>query len=242
MKYLTLLLGIWFSAPAFAETEYKPSLPVTTVESMSRVEKKVRDAALKVTVPFSGGHGTGSYIQYKDLHLVVTAQHVAHGRLGTNYLLTHKNESHLGVLIYADEDNDIAILYVGNHFKFIKPMKYNPREDVAPPGTEIIYSGFPSDHKLMSFTGRVAGHEDAPGIGQHLVLQTYGWFGCSGSAIYDLGGRLVGILYGIDVEYYPNIRVQENMIWVVPINKINIQKAIKPFCNGYQGKEPKACK
>jgi S1-C subfamily serine protease len=120
--------------------------------------------------------------------------------------LTHKDESHLGVLIYADEENDIAILYVGNHFKRIKPMRYNPREDVAPAGTEIIYSGYPSDHKLMSFTGRVAGHEDAPGIGQHIILQTYGWFGCSGSVIYDLAGRVIGILYGVDVEYYPDYK------------------------------------
>ena len=243
MKFLTLLMGLLFSAVVHTTPTYKPTVPVATMDSsMSGVEKKVREAAVRVTVPFSGGHGSGSYIQYKDLHLVITAQHVARGTLGTSYLLSHRDESHLGILIYADPINDIAILYVGNHFKFIKPIKFNPRSDVALPGTEIIYSGFPSDHKLMSFTGRVSGHENGPGIGQHIILQTYGWFGCSGSSIYDHSGRLVGILYGVDVEYYPDIQVQENMIWVVPINKLNIQKAIKPFCNGYQGKEPKACK
>lgn len=243
MKFLTLLMSLLFSAPVYATTTYKPRVPVATVDSsMSGAEKKVREAAVRVTVPFSGGHGSGSYIQYKDLHLVITAQHVTSGKLGTSYLISHKDESHLGILIYADPISDIAVLYVGNHFRLIKPIKFNPREDIAGAGTEIIYSGFPSDHKLMSFTGRVAGHEDAPGIGEHIILQTYGWFGCSGAVIYDHNARLVGILYGVDVEYYPDIQVQENMIWVVPINKLKIQKAIKPFCNGYQGKEPKACK
>ena len=60
--------------------------------------------------------------------------------------------------------------------------------------------------------------------------------------IYDTKGRQVGILYGVDVEYYPDIQVQENMIWVAPITKVNIDKALKGFCMGYQGKDPIACK
>jgi len=73
-------------------------------------------------------------------------------------------------------------------------------------------------------------------------LQTYGWFGCSGSVIYDTKGRQLGVLYGVDVEYYPDIQVQENMIWVVPMSRLNIDNAITAFCQGYQGKRPKACK
>ena len=94
----------------------------------------------------------------------------------------------------------------------------------------------------MSFVGRVSGYENGPGIGKQIILQTYGWFGCSGSVVYDTNGRQIGILYGVDVEYYPEMQVQENMIWVVPINKVPINKALKGFCNGYQGKDPKACK
>ena len=96
----------------------------------------------------------------------------------------------------------------------------------------------------MSFTGRVAGFETVPGprTGKHIILQTYGWFGCSGSVIYNLKGQQVGVLYGVDVEYYPDIQVQENMIWVVPMSEVKIDKALGAFCRGYQGKTPKACK
>jgi len=239
---LLMMLLCGFGPPT---ADYKPTLPTEAVStSMSSVEKRVRDAAVRVSIPFNGGHGSGSYIIYKDVHLVLTAQHVVSGRLGTSYLVSHKDESHLGILIYSDSVNDIALLYIGNEFKLTRPMRYNPFEDVVGAGEEIIYSGFPSQHTLMSFTGTVAGHENAPGpiSGKHIILYTYGWFGCSGSIIYNKKGKIVGVLYGVDVEYYPNIQVQENMIWVVPINKLKIEKALKAFCLGYQGSTLKACK
>jgi len=97
---------------------------------------------------------------------------------------------------------------------------------------------------MMSFTGRVAGYEpiEGPQIGKHIILQTYGWFGCSGAVVYNTKGEQVGVLYGIDVEYYPDMQAQENMIWVVPINNLKISQALKAFCLGYQGKILKACK
>jgi len=241
LKYILALL-MTFSSVVYG-AEYKPNLPVEHIAAGSpAVEKKVRDAAVKVSVPFSGGHGSGSYIKYKDLNLVVTAQHVVDSSLGTKYLVSHKGESHIAILIYSDSINDIALLYVQNAFDSIEPMKYNPVEEVADIGTEIYYSGYPASHKLMSFRGMVAGYEHGPGIGKRIILSTYGWFGCSGSIIYDVHGRQIGVLYGVDVEYYPNVQVQENMIWVVPMNKMNINRAIKPLCRGYQGKLPKACK
>ena len=45
------------------------------------------------------------------------------------------------------------------------------------------------------------------------------------------------------MEYYPNTQVQENLIWVVPINKLSINEALKKMCDGWHGeKRPKACK
>ena len=224
-------------------TTYIPDKPIETVSAdMPAIERKIREAAVRITIPWSGGHGSGSYVKYKDVHLVFTAQHVASKKLGTGYLVTYKEESHIGTLIYADEPNDIAILYLHTPFRLVEPVKFNPLKEVASVGTQIIYSGYPSTHKLMSFTGRVAGYENGPGIGKQIILQTYGWFGCSGSMIYNLKGQQVGILYGVDVEYYPNTQVQENMIWVAPITKVDIDKALSAFCRGYQGKRPKACK
>lgn len=246
MKYLILLMSALFVAsPAIAKNNAKaiPTPTESVSSSMLNVEKKVRDASVKVTKPFTGGHGSGSYIKYKDINVVITAQHVADGPLGTSYLITHGSESRMATLIYADETDDIAVLYFSYEFLTIEPMKYDPLEDTAGIGTDVYYSGFPSSHKLMSFNGRVAGYENSGRIGdKHIILQTYGWFGCSGSVIYNSKGQQVGVLYGVDVEYYPEIQVQENMIWVVPMHQLDMQKAIQPFCNGFRGKKPKACK
>jgi S1-C subfamily serine protease len=244
LKQIVVAAAFLFANSAIA-AEYAPTPPAEQVSSNMRViERDVRAASVRVTVPFTGGHGSGSYVKYKDIHLVITAQHVVNGSLGTSYLVSHKEESHMGVLIYSDAANDIGVLYVGNPFRLIEPMKFNPAEGVAAVGTEIVYSGYPSHHKLMSFTGRVAGYEPVPGPtpGKHIILQTYGWFGCSGSVIYNGKGEQIGVLYGVDVEYYPDIQVQENMIWVVPITNLKITKALKAFCLGYQGKTLKACK
>ena len=241
-NYFKLLLLMLMSNIAMANAT-SISKPVDSLHAeMPSIEKKIREAAVRVTVPLSGGHGSGSYILYKDVHLVITAQHVASGPMGMAYLATYKEESHIATLIYSDEANDIAVLYIANPFDRIKPMKFNPLAETAAVGTDVVYSGYPSTHKLMSFTGRVAGYEAGPGIGKHIILQTYGWFGCSGSVIYNSKGQQIGVLYGVDVEYYPDIQVQENMIWVVPINKLKIDDALGAFCRGYQGKPPKACR
>jgi S1-C subfamily serine protease len=243
LKIFGIMLGLMMGTGNAQAADYSPSLPIDHVETISStIEKRVREAAVRVTVPFTGGHGSGSYIKYKDVELIFTAQHVADGELGINYLITYKQESHMATLIYSDPENDIAILHLRSSFRTTEPMKYSPLDGVADIGTNVVYSGYPSSHKLMSFTGRVAGYENGPGIGKQIILQTYGWFGCSGSVIYDTKGRQIGILYGVDVEYYPNMQVQENMIWVAPVTKIKIERALRHFCNEYRGKPPKACR
>ena len=101
MKYLAIIASLLFSFGALAQ-EYKPVLPVDSAKSgMLSMEKKIRSAAVRVTIPFNGGHGSGSYIKYKDIHLVITAQHVASGKLGENYIVSHKGESHISMLVYS---------------------------------------------------------------------------------------------------------------------------------------------
>jgi S1-C subfamily serine protease len=210
---------------------------------MRVLEKRVRAAAVKVTKPYLGGHGSGSYIIYKDLHLIITAQHVADGPLGTNYLVSHGAEGRIATLIYSDKTDDVAVLYISYKFMKTEPMKYAPLKKTAELGMEIYYSGFPSTHKLMSFNGRVAGYEASGRIGDnHIILQTYGWFGCSGSVIYNSQGHQVGVLYGVDIEYSPSMQIQENMIWVVPMHQLDMVEALRPICNGYKTKKPRACK
>jgi S1-C subfamily serine protease len=242
LKYLTVsflcLLGTT-SIETNAKDMYKPRTPIEKVnKSLSMVEKKVRGAAVKVVT--SGGHGSGTVVQYKDLTLVLTAKHVADGVLGSTYLVAQEGEQRSSTLIYQSKEHDIAVLLVAKPFRYLKPMQWKPAKKYEV-GTDIVYSGHPSWHKLMSFQGRVVGYEQDPDAGTQLIVNTYGWFGCSGSGIYNTDGELLGILYGVDVQYTFGVQIQENMIWVAPIKNINIEDALDAFCRGSIA-DYKACK
>ena len=241
IKYL-MIISLCFlqtSTLAYAADDYKPRNPIEKVnKSLSMVEKKVRGAAVKVVT--SGGHGSGTVVQYKDLTLVITAKHVADGVLGSTYLVAQEGEQRNAILIYQSKEHDIAVLLVQTPFRYIKPMPWKPTKNYDI-GTDIIYSGHPSWHKLMSFQGRIVGYEQDPEAGTQLMVNTYGWFGCSGSGIYNTSGELVGILYGVDVQYAYGAQIQENMIWVAPIKNINIDSALDAFCRG-SVQDYKACR
>jgi len=238
-KLLTLLLISLFFVTGTAKPEHI-EVSETVNSSFSIVEKKVRNAAVKVS-SFEGGHGSGSVVDYKGMHLVITAQHVTDDSIGTLYYVETSKESLLGVLIYSDSINDIALLYLPTKFDTVVPMKYLPLDNILEIGEPIFYSAHPSSHKLLSFRGRVSGYEVARGRGTQIILHTYGWFGCSGSVIYNSKGNVVGVLWGIDIGYYPNAQAVEDIIWVSPIKNLNMKEAITLICSSGVN-EPKACR
>tara|TARA_R110002020_G_scaffold44161_4_gene127575 strand:+ start:5349 stop:6071 length:723 start_codon:yes stop_codon:yes gene_type:complete len=238
LKIFILTLMSCFGTAAAQETNRSQNLKTEVVEvnsSMSSVEKRVRQAAVKVT---SGrGHGSGGIIQYKDIQLVLTAAHVTTKGLGSPYLIQTAYEEVVGVLIYKDPLHDIALIYLPVNLQHTKGMKWNPHDTLTEVGTNITYSGYPSWHSLMTYRGTVAGYETDPVAGTQIMLDTYGWFGCSGSPIYSTKGQIVGVLWGVDVQQG---QVQENMIWVAPIQNLNMKLALTPLCSGIPG-TLKAC-
>ena len=226
MKYLSLILValISFVQPISAQSPVDSAsipMPIEQINSsMNMAQKRVREAAVKIS----------------------TAQHVTDGPVGSTYHVFKGNEVRIATLLWSDADADMAVLRLTKKFVTIEPMKWNPQKRLAEVGTTITYSGYPSDHKLMTFAGSVAGYADKHGVGKQVIVNTYGWFGCSGSVVYTMSGEIVGILYGVDVEYYPDIQVQENMIWVVPIQRLQIDVVLKQMCREFPNKNYRACR
>ena len=109
-KLFALLIGLLVSTTAMAE----PSADYQTIsinDSLTKTEKKVRGSAVKITD--GDGHGSGGIVQYRDLQLVFTAQHVANGRIGQQYYVLNGSTMEVALLIYADPLHDIA---VGQHY------------------------------------------------------------------------------------------------------------------------------
>ena len=236
---IALIASTVATAVPIATTNVNPNVTTQISNSLSRVENRVRNASVKVVV--GRGHGTGGLIDYRGTHFILTAHHVADGPLGQPYLIATATENQMAVLIYKDPLNDMSLLYLPNQFENSEPMRWRPRTELIEIGQTITYSGYPSWHSLLSFRGHVAGFETHPEAGRQIILQTYGWFGCSGSVIYDDDGKIIGVLWAVDVERQPMSQVQENMIWVSPIQNLNIDLALTALCAGLPEK-PRACR
>jgi S1-C subfamily serine protease len=205
------------------------SMGVQDVASIRGSERRVREAAVKVIA--GGGHGSGTYVKYRGFHLILTAAHVTEGRIGDPYeIQSDRSGSTVGRLIYQDSDLDVAAILV-EPIEGQTPMRYRPLDISAEVGTTTLYSGYPSDLNLMSIRGTVAGYEWTAPNGPVIMLHTYGWFGCSGSGVYDDRGRLVGILWGVSIEraYVP--QVIEDIIWVTPAHMIDEGEILEGISN-----------
>ena len=248
-KFKSILFALAFSlvgCPVAHSKENNETQNVALIVAdagMSITERKVRDAAVRVFT-HGGGHGSGSYIKHKDYLFVLTAQHVADGPLYSDYRVKKGEEIKSAVLVWSDKKADIAVLMLKSEFETITPMDYKTTSGIPEVGTEVGYSGYPSRHQLMSIRGRVAGYEEKDGAGTQIVLHTYGWFGCSGSVIYNKKGEIIGVLWGVDVEYYPGIAVVEEMVWVIPIQKLNMDEVVANSCKiaGVPRMSPRFCR
>ena len=59
LKILGMMLGLLISSVPAQASDYAPSLPIDHIDTINNtIEKKVRGAAVRVTVPFTGGHGS----------------------------------------------------------------------------------------------------------------------------------------------------------------------------------------
>jgi S1-C subfamily serine protease len=247
MKNLLLLGALLFlglapeAAGAGRVDDINTNMKAVPISSnISAVEQKVRNAAVRVMTS-KGGYGSGTLIKYKGLTLVLTANHVADDYLGSTFYVLNEEFESAAVLIYVDSAHDISILYLLEENINATPIKYSPRKNIIEMGEEVTYSGFPSSHQIMTFRGRVAGYESLQKSGSQILLHTHGWFGCSGSGVYDSKGNIVGILWGVDAESTPYPQIISNLVWVQPIRALNIDSALHMLCLAID-KKPRACK
>jgi hypothetical protein len=190
--------------------------------SMSRVEVRTRNSSVKVYTQ-SGGHGSGAYFLFEGHHVVFTVAHVVDE--GGIYLIEDKwNNQRIGALVYKDQEKDFAIILIPE-FKKTKPLKLKlPRYDIEDRvGSELVFSGFPTQHNLITVRGYVTGFEK-----NGFIMHAVAWMGSSGSCVFDKKGNLTGVLYAISVgDFHGEPTLIEDLVWVLPSDKINWEAARK---------------
>ena len=183
---------------------------VLELSQLSITELKARNAAVKVVEGLTGNHGSGTYMQMYGRFVVVTADHVV-GQNTTMQIHGRDNEVVVARVIYRSAKTDLAVLITPELHTRVA-MKWKPRrDDTNLLGTNVTYTGFPGRHDLLTIRGHVAALERG-----HVVANMFGWFGASGSGVFDQRGRFVGVVTAIDSGNWQMPIPLDSIVWVSP--------------------------
>ena len=200
-------------------TAFGEVLEVFDAPNLSITEQRARSAAVKVRSLLQGGHGSGTYMVAHGRRVVVTAAHVVRNE-GVMAIDGRDGETVVGQVVFADHEVDIAVIVVPE-METRTAMRFRPqrRYDERLVGTTLTYTGFPSHHDLLTIRGYVASIER-----EHLVTNMFGWFGSSGSGVFDNHGRYLGCVSGIDVGRFGfGTRIPlESIVWVAPVSMLDL--------------------
>ena len=183
----------------------------------------VREDARRAAVRVHAGdaRGSGTYFKIGRYHVVITAQHVVEG--APIVLIEGRNgESVYGEPILQGIETDVAVVLIPE-LNSRDPLRYRPltqpRNYDRLVGKKVTYTGFPANHDLMTIDGQVAGYEN-----NHVIIHSYGWPGSSGSGVFDMRGRMIGVVSAVDIgrwSYMIPPQLVEDIVWVAPIWSIS---------------------
>lgn len=179
------------------------------------VREDSRKAAVRVVTP--SGRGSGTYFKIGGYHIVVTAQHVVDDN--PVVIIEGRNgETVYGEPILSGVGTDVAVILIPE-MNSREPLRYRPlpapRNYERLIGKRVTYTGYPASHDLMTIDGQIAGYENG-----HVIIHSYGWPGSSGSGVFDMRGRLLGVVSAVDIGRWNWMippQLVEDIVWVAPI-------------------------
>ena len=194
------------------------ALQILDAANLSRAEKRARTAAVKVRSLLIEGHGSGTYMIMHNRRVVVTAAHVVRDE-NTMLVEGRGNEAVIGRVVFRDDKADLAFLVVPE-IKSRTAVRCRPQMayDERLIGADLTYTGFPSHHDLLTIRGYIAALEH-----NYIVTDMFGWFGSSGSGVFDQWGRFIGVVSGIDVGRFIMPQPLEVIVWVAPVSQIDME-------------------
>ena len=191
---------------------------------LNRVASQTREAAVKILHVDGSRRGSGVYVKYDGHMLVVTAAHVIDGGPPYVFVENEAGEQTIGAVLNFElsETQDFAIIALRTQLEGSTPMPLKLRSDYREAvGEQVVYSGSPGHHDLLTIHGNVAGIAG----NQNLILHSYAWMGASGSGVFDQRGNLVGVLRAIDVNsgvIAPQLT--EDIVWIAPLRHSDLEK------------------
>ena len=196
------LLMILFSCQMFYYSDDEiHELEVSQISSEYNIGiTKAIETSLKIISLKDGiakGHGSGNLFHIGNHLFVLTATHVIEG--ANIIMVQEKNgKSVLAQVVYLNQYTDLAILMPMGQFTDTKSASYiiNKEHDIL--AKRLHYHGYPKNLEGMLITGFVSQSDY-----KKILMQSYGWFGASGSVVFDNAGRAVGVVHAISTQTNP---------------------------------------
>ena len=210
------------------------------VATLNPYELRSRYATVKVFTPGSG-RGSGTYVKYKNRHLVITAAHVIdNSKRPYVWVVTPEGERKKGWIVYFDNQEDIAVLAV-KKLESILSMPLNVNRSLPEIGETLVYSGYPGHHDLLTLRGEVAGIEKISDGRTKITVHTYGWPGASGSGFFDQKGNMVGVLVALPIGRGFVPQLLEAIVFATPISLLDFDKLENNLCAEQSWLKPDWC-
>jgi len=193
-SFLVLISFLLFGCnkPQMENLSIGETIDFITVSKEQQFYKAVQSTVKILALSFnSGATGTGTLFKYKGQTFVITAAHVVEDSI---MVLAERGDEKIRLMpVWVDGVNDVAILIPLGEMERVKPHKLSLAKHLDL-GEELFYAGFPGGLGPFFLKGSVS----AVSLPDLVIMQSYGWGGASGSAVYNSGGNLIGIVVGIN--------------------------------------------
>ena len=214
---LVFLLTFTTATPTSAETP----AAVATGEIISndtiivnRQAQKSRNATVRVVTAF--GHGSGTYIKVGKSYGIITAAHVVEG--SNLVIIENSGRQHIAVPVWLNQQDDVAFLWLPTEIVEKKALKLKA-DAQARAGDEVMYSGFPSFHEMLTFRCNVSNADTTK-----IVVQGFAWFGASGSGFINKRGEVFAVLSAVTVEdFYGHPQVVSTLVLANKITQAHVR-------------------
>lgn len=222
LLYLLGCRGVYHQEGNLTEVEFTPctsqySLGIAKASNSSVVLLVFQDGIIT-------GHGSANYFYSGKHKFFITAAHSL--SRGNGFLIEEEGGNRVKAkVIYTELGSDVAILTTETQLENTKPalMSHNRSPDLM--GHRVYYMGSPGDLRFALAEGFVMWTNRNTAI-----IQSFGWFGASGSIVFDKGGRIVGVLQGVYVDQHGLFEhIIEDVVYVQRIDFLSRKKIREIF-------------
>lgn len=198
---LWVLWGLFSCQMFYYSDEVSSELEVSQVSSEYNIGiTKAIASSLKIFAFENGiarGHGSGNLFHIGNHLFILTASHVIDN--AHDILVREANGNMVSAsVIYDNPYTDLAILLPYGEFTETKSASYLVNRDHDILAKKLHYYGYPENLDGFLVAGFVSQSDY-----KRVLMQSYAWFGASGSAVFDNAGRVIGIVHAISMHVDP---------------------------------------